>query len=151
MIIVRQALHGVGAHFRTRAMEWFMTLMLLLWGIGLIAIPDIFQNPAYAVLSRALTAQTWGGVCLAFGLLRFTALFVNGTFKETLYSRYSPMVRAAFSFLSCGIWLTIALSFYASGVLGLAVGLYMLVLGFEVYCACLCAIDTDRALRNVAA
>lgn len=114
---------GVRHGFPSRRAEWIMGIGALLWaGRWLFDPRDNFISPATGQLSSAwaglryLFGADWvfAGGMVAIALARLIALTVNGTFHETWYARWSPVVRGVTAAL-CGIcWLAIWLSSAAS-------------------------------------
>jgi hypothetical protein len=103
---------GVKQHFDVRLAEWGCALILLNWGVALLAPGDTFAlSAAYQGLARIWSETTWGYACLLIGGARVIALTLNGTFAHTRYGRLSPHVRAVFSLLSCFFWFQIVFGF----------------------------------------
>lgn len=114
MIIVRVA-RGISEHFPTRASEWGFSGLLIWLGALFLEYPALFDaSLSYGGLARIADETVWGSACITIGLLRLVALVVNGTFAGTWYGRWSPHVRAACAFLSCGIWFPVFAGFLAS-------------------------------------
>lgn len=106
MIIFRIA-RGIRVHFPTRVSEWIMTGAVLGWATVLGADHNTFgSSPSFVVLAHYGSEEAWAFLCLFVGLLRLTALTVNGTFRTF---RYSPHLRGMASFIACVFWGQIAL------------------------------------------
>lgn len=114
MIIVRMA-RGITEHFPARASEWHFSILLIGLGHLFFQYPALFDaSLSYGGLARLADETIWGAVCVAVGLLRLTALVINGTFAGTWYGRWSPHVRGVCAFLSCGVWFPIFAGFLVS-------------------------------------
>lgn len=135
MIVVR-VLRGIQSHFPNRVAEWFLSVALLNWGLILLGTSsDIFTvYNTYAGLARLATEFTWGILATSIGLLRLTALVINGTFYDTWYSAYSPHVRGMTSFFSCFFWTQIVLSHIVIIPLSPAIAIYATFLFMDVWC-----------------
>lgn len=106
MIIVRVAT-GIREHFPQRVSEWLMTAAILGWAAVLASDAQTFEvSPSFAILAAYGSEARWAWVCFLVGMVRLTALVVNGTFRRF---RYSPHLRGAASFIACVFWGQIAL------------------------------------------
>lgn len=113
---------GIKHGFPLRYIEWIMGVGALVWSMKWLLDPaDNFQSVsgAWDGLRFWFHSDTLFSGSMSFvALMRLTALTVNGTFRETVYARYSPIVRGITAML-CGIaWLFILLSTAASGTQG---------------------------------
>ena len=111
---------GVRHSFPTRWLEWLMAVYITWWGVSFIGVsPD--PNPAIAAKSawHDLTfwapIPIWSLLMILIGVARLLALAINGTFRDTIYSQYSPVVRGACAFLSGVVWAFVALSSLSAG------------------------------------
>jgi len=84
--------------FRQRQMEWCLAFGSLAWGGLVLANPEAFDRPFYAPLKRIGSAETWGAVMLAVGILGLVALFINGFWKRT------PLLRQIASVIRMLMW-----------------------------------------------
>ncbi len=85
---------GVCAHFEARFVEGIMAAALTFWGFNLAGDGTAWANPAaWEGMFRIASEEVWGAICLAVGDLWLLGLTINGTFANTWYSRYSPVVR----------------------------------------------------------
>lgn len=122
MILVR-VFDGVKHSFPDRKIEWIMGLWTVIWAAKWFFDPaDNFQNAAthsWDTLAY-LFGQEWifSGLMLLIGCVRVAALTVNGTFHDTLYARYSPLVRAGTAFLCACCWTLIWFSVMRTGLQG---------------------------------
>ena len=115
MIILRIA-DGIYEHFPARVSEWIMTCAILGWSAVLAADPLTFStSPSFSVLATYAGETGWSFICLAVGLLRLSALIVNGTFRTF---RYSPHLRGVASVIACVFWGQIALGVFVAWWLG---------------------------------
>ena len=114
---------GVWHSFPSRRWEWLFAWAAVGWSARWLFDPiDNFVTVSGAWDGlAALFHYDWlfAGLMFLAGLARLAALTVNGTFTETVYARYSPLVRSITAAI-CGIfWLLIWLSSIASGGQGL--------------------------------
>ena len=148
MIVVRVA-RGITDHVPARASEWALALVLVNWGWTLLLPGSVFQTSAVFIeMARWASENQWGWACFAMGMIRFSALFVNGTFPSF---RYSPHIRSAMSFLACAFWFTISIGIFQANVptTGLAVYPVLLLLDmYNAYRAAGDARDADEAAKN---
>lgn len=130
--IVVRIVDGVGHHFPVRSLEWCFSFFLFGWGVICMLRPDLFyRSAAFSDILRTMPQSVWSSLCMFIGAGRVIALLVNGTFAGTLYSRFSPHVRAGFGILSCFFWFTISLSLISNEVTpGLAI--YPVIMLFEI-------------------
>lgn len=133
---------GIADHFKLRVAEWFATLLLLQFGLIIIATPNVFSiTPGFRVMAEWADQSVWGFGCLAVGGAHFAALTINGTFRGF---RYSPHIRALACALACYLWLQITLGIYLSGSGSTGVGTYRLVLGLEFWNFVRACLDARR-------
>lgn len=138
---------GIRSHFEMRFIEWLMGFTLVWWGLRLIGENDAWSNEAAWIgLTQYLPENTWGWISIALGLARLIALAINGTFQNTIYSRFSPMVRGITSIASGAMWLLVFLSVNATQTSG--GGIYHLPLVLELWCMRHAWKDTGRARHN---
>lgn len=124
---------GVKTHFEARFSEWLAAVSLTFWGNRIAAESVAFTNPeAWAGLLRYMPENAWGYLCIAAGTAWLMALTVNGTFANTVYSKYSPTVRGVCAIVSAVIWLQVNLSVFAANSSG--TGIYPLPLILSVWC-----------------
>ncbi|WP_309084143.1 hypothetical protein [Chelativorans sp.] len=106
MIVLRLAT-GIREHFPQRVSEWVLTGAILGWAAVLSGDGNTFANaPSFSELARMADEDTWAVICLVVGLLRLTALVINGTFRAF---PYSPHMRGLASFAACIFWGQVAL------------------------------------------
>lgn len=110
-------LAGIADHFVLRASSWIMSLVLFGVGIVFYQNPGTFVDPPkayqYVFAYKVFNQETWGTLCIYVGVARLFALCVNGTYKSIPYTNH---VRAIGSFLSCFLWLQIALGVWSEGL-----------------------------------
>jgi hypothetical protein len=145
---VIRAINGVREHFDTRITEWAMALMLGSWGLNLLdpAVSFSFAPAAWKNLIAVPFMDNefkWGWAAIFLGAARTVALILNGTFPGTVYSRYSPNVRALVAFLGALIWFQVAMSVGAVPSPGRLT--YLLPLTLEIWCVFHASRDTGRA------
>jgi len=101
---------GIAHSFPTRYLEWILALTAMMWGARLLAPGDIFVSTDLFQLLAFLPDVWWGWMMIAAGTARVIALAINGTFRDTVYSRYSPFARGITAFFSMMFWLAVAVS-----------------------------------------
>lgn len=113
MILIR-IVDGVRHSFPDRKIEWIMTVWAMGWAAKWFFDPaDNFATPSHAwdTLQYLFGSETFfSGLMLLTASARMAALTINGTFHDTVYSRYSPLVRGVTAFLCGMFWLLIWLS-----------------------------------------
>ena len=151
MVIVR-VYRDVARHFPSRRSEWVLSIISMVWGLVVMAPGSVFEQSAGWSEMRAIMSEDWWGFwAFTLGFLRFVALFVNGTFHTTVYSHYSPHVRAACSFLTCLLWTQIVYGLVKSGHPGTGLAVYpgLLLLDISnVFVAMSDAGELDRSKAN---
>jgi hypothetical protein len=107
MVFVR-IVAGVRHSFPDRKIEWIMGIWAFVWSAKWFFDPaDNFVSPTHSWDTLAyLFGQEWifSGLMMVTGAARLAALTINGTFHDTLYARYSPLVRAATAFFCACCW-----------------------------------------------
>lgn len=112
--------HGVRHGFPGRWLEWVMGAFIIVWGARLLDSSNSFVTPSHAWdgLAHWAPDYVWGTAMILVGVLRILALLINGTFRDTLYSQYSPLVRAMSAGLCGSLWLFVELSVASVGTQG---------------------------------
>lgn len=121
-----RVIDGIVEHFPARRSEWALAAMMATVG-ALLLDPAVTFTPGvmlFQTLSAVATENEWGWACLGFGGARLIALFINGSFANSYWSRWSPHIRGAFAFLSCFFWLTITFGLLVSFKPYFALGIY---------------------------
>jgi len=129
-------------YFRTRAIEWMLALVTLLWGIILLSPGTQFNSAAYRELSAWADETVWGWFCLILGLARLLALFVNGAL------RYSPIIRSSIAGVSFNFWIAVSLGFWDGGATT-ALAVYPMFALFDFLLACLIGIEAGQVAAQM--
>jgi hypothetical protein len=138
---------GIRAHFEARFVEWVMAICITFWGWTLIGDGTAWSNKqAWAGMLRIASEEAWGGICIAAGGLWLLALTINGTFANTWYSRYSPVVRGLAAWTAAMIWFQVYTSVVAAGTSGS--GIYPLPLALSIWCVFHAWRDIGRGTRT---
>jgi hypothetical protein len=138
---------GVRSHFEARFVEWVMATTLTFWGFNLAGDSQAWANPtAWEGMLRIASEETWGATCLAVGGLWLLALTINGTFGNTWYSRYSPVVRGCMAGAAAMIWFLVYTSVVTAQTSGS--GIYPLPLALSIWCVFHAWRDVGRAGTN---
>lgn len=122
-------------HGRPRALDWGCALLILGWGLALLAPGEtLSSSPAYAnILSRASEAA-WGWLCISVGLIHAIALLVNGRAYEGM-----PIVRAFAAVIGATLWGQFAYGFVtvsaSMGIVSLGIPATIVPLVLNLYCA----------------
>ena len=136
--------YGVVDHLRLRTISWIMSMNMIGFGLILLANPDAMSLPGrtvlYVDLLRWASERHWGMTCIAIGVFRLVALFINGTFPSF---PWSPYMRAFGSFLSCLFWFTIELGALQASELILAIDVYGIFLLFDIISLYTAALEMD--------
>jgi hypothetical protein len=165
-----RVVRGIGKHFPTRRSEWIMGLTLTGIGIWVLTHPNVFALPQLSIMASYISESGWGAACLIAGLLRLTALTVNGTLYEiqelrlsqnhiarmlVAYSKFSPHVRAGMALLGCFFWFSCFFGLVAAGLMGIPIGwgvvLYAGLFLLDLSNAASATIDADKVHRDVPA
>lgn len=137
---------GVRSHFEARVTEWIMGFATVNYGIGLVGSNDAWTNSlAWAGMLRYMPENAWGWFCILAGTARLVALALNGTFADTVYSRYSPHVRGITAFASAVFWFMVIMS--VSAVASSGSRIYPLPLALEVWCLHRAWVDAGRGVK----
>jgi hypothetical protein len=92
------------AYMQTRMLEMGLAGLMITCGATLLWPGDTFASPVYAVLVQWMTEEQGGLFLLTVGILRMTALIINGRWRS------SPIARIAGCLTGCGFWFTFAVS-----------------------------------------
>ena len=90
-------------HFRVRALEWGLAWIMLGIALGLLHPYPSLDQPAFAPIREWGDDLFWAIVLGALSSVRMLALWRNGGWVP------SPLIRAATSVLSTGVWSLMAL------------------------------------------
>lgn len=97
--------------FGPRWTEWLGAMALVFAGLGLLHPYHAFDNPSFAIFDF-LDEVYWGGFMLFVGVLRFTALVINGRRK-----RVTPWMRLTGAVISFMIFAGFSVGLLLSGVM----------------------------------
>lgn len=125
-VVIVKIFDGVAKHFPIRRSEWINAGMMMGWGALLTYQPALFESsPIYSHMAKMGDELIWGFWTVVIGAVRLAALFINGSFHDRWYSRYSPFVRAVMSLASCFLWVQLLIGIYASGATPPGIVLYV--------------------------
>lgn len=131
---------GVARTFPARAVEWLISGILVSWGVFLLTHPQLFaENPVFDNLDQTAPQYMWGGMAVMAGIIRATALWINGHWTRT------PMIRVITSFVSAFIWTQVFLGVAQSRVDAVQIVLYPWFIAGDIYSALRAASDAYRA------
>ena len=114
--------------FPIRVTEWLLAGIMLSWSIVCWNLtPELWSAPLYSGLARLAAQNTWAFFAFWIAVIRLAALTINGAWRP------SPHLRAAGAFLSCFMWLQIALGIFASPITTTGVAIYPWLLLADIY------------------
>jgi len=118
--------HLIRLNYPDRRIEWFLGIVLLLWGCILQLNPDLFEaGGSYGPLADLMPQPVWAALCLGAGAARIAALLINGAYRRT------PHLRALTAFIACLFWYYISIGFYQSGAFSTGLAVYPVALWFD--------------------
>lgn len=124
-------------HFRIRALEWGLAVIMLNVGLVLIQPADTFRNPAFHTMGRWAPESVWALGCLFFGSLRLLALWRNGAWMP------SPWLRLGTSVVSALFWLQVLLGVVSASVLPLGLAFFPAFVAADLYSVWRAAQDAE--------
>lgn len=146
--MVKRIWRGIADHFRLRATEWFAAGVLIVLGRKMYFPPPTFPtSESWRVMAEQMSEESWGLIFLGIGLLRLSALTINGTFTGF---RFSPLIRCVTAFLACGLWLQVVMSIFESSPNGTGFEMYRMILILELYNLWRAGVDTGIVLKRSA-
>jgi hypothetical protein len=127
---------------RTRALEWMLTTLLIVWSVQMIRMDPTDVPDTYQILVALMKPVHWGTAGVIVAMFRLAALYVNGWWRRT------PIIR----FLGCAaggmFWMAIGFLQYATAARGVdlspGVAYYAVYLVFEGWCAVSTGYDVHR-------
>jgi hypothetical protein len=103
-------------------MEWWMAFHTALFGLILLGMPDLFDQPAWTgFASWGISEAALGWVMVLLGFGRIGGLIINGARKNV-----TPMIRQVSAGIGCLIWFGIVYGFASSGVVSTWLAIYPL-------------------------
>lgn len=131
-------------HFPARWPEWFMSGVSFAWGVYVVFHPEIFVQPETQALFAGMArmagslppAALWGLSVVILGLVRASALFVNGAYTRT------PAIRLCMSFASAFVWTQVFVGLIRSGVPNPSLVVYAGLVVLDIVSAYRAATDT---------
>lgn len=129
--------------FPFRALEWLLAVFMIGWGLILLH-PD--YNPAGTTWGSGLFVtiphELFGRACLVVGLIRFTALLINGMWWRT------PFARLITTFAANLLWVCIVFGLVSSDTLNTGWAIYPACVIAELYNAFRSADDSVKSWRS---
>jgi len=131
-------------HFPARWPEWFMAGTSFMWGAYIALHPQVFTQEATKEILAGMAAMSgefppaalWGLSTVVLGMVRGTALFVNGTYTRT------PMIRLVMSFASAFVWTQVCVGLLMTGVPNMGIVVYAGLVVMDIVSAWRAATDT---------
>jgi hypothetical protein len=92
-----------------RLTEWLFACMMIGWGLWLL-VPEweTFQSPQYVLLRSLASEPVWGVWSVAIGVIRVSALYINGAHRRT------PLVRAICAGFGVVWWMVLSFLFFST-------------------------------------
>lgn len=90
--------------FPTRASEWALGTMLLIWSALMVIEPALLSNSRLRGMLLIFDQDTWAMIALIVGGGRLLILGVNGAWRRT------PHLRSGAAFISCFFWFQLTIS-----------------------------------------
>jgi hypothetical protein len=147
MIVIR-IVKGIKDHFSIRVAEWGLAVILINWGLRLIFPDNVFQSDvSFSSMETFFSETFWAFYCIIVGVLRLLSLTINGTFRNTIYAKYSPLCRGTMASLSCLFWSQILISIITVVPLSPHFAVYSVLLALDIYCV---ATTLNEAGKQVA-
>lgn len=138
-------------HFREtfpfRVAEWFMSVIMIGWGLVLLHPEYDAAASSWAdTLFGRVAPEVFGILCLVVGLIRFSALLINGLWWRT------PFARLVTTFAANFLWVLIVFGLAASDTLSTGWAVYPVFVVIECYNAFRSADDSRKswAVRKAA-
>lgn len=123
IVVTTQAIvKRILSRFRSRVLEWEHAIIMTLWGVIVVYNPTIFNDAGYVAFVGG--SLFWGSVVIIAGLVRISALCVNG-----YMARPTALVRAFAAASGILMFAAISLGFLFSWRWSTALAVYP-VLGF---------------------
>lgn len=98
-----------GKHCENRRLEWWMAAALCLTGVEFVIWPDSLARSKLQFMLDMVGSSRFTVFYLFFGILRLTALFLNGQGKPwTAYARILGALAGAFAWFQMAMSLVIA-------------------------------------------
>lgn len=91
---------------QTKILEWLCSFQLIIWGLWLLYVSTFATVSALQIIFIPKDyVNLWAFTAITVGVLRATALYINGHWRKT------PIIRGITSIISATIWGQIALNF----------------------------------------
>lgn len=108
--------------FGPRMMEWFMGFHTLMWGLVLLSVEKLFDQPAWSGFRAIFGSEAiLGWLMVILGVLRLIGLVINGARKDV-----TPLIRQISAGIGCLIWVGISYCYASSNVLSTWLAIYPL-------------------------
>ena len=130
----------------TRAVEYMLAWCIICWSGTTFVFADVMAGPAYVYMMALAPEKMWGAFGVSFGLLRVSALIVNGSWRRTPILRF---IGAGAGFIW---WVTIGGLFWQAVRHGAQpfpmLGAYPVLAFFEAYSCNRCGQDA-KAMNSL--
>ncbi len=128
--------------FPFRALEWLLAVIMIGWGLILLHPEFDAARSTWATgLFIQFSPDLFGRACLVVGLIRFTALLINGMWWRT------PFARLVTTFAANLLWVCIVFGLVASDTLNTGWAIYPAFVVAEFYNAFRSADDSMKSWR----
>lgn len=126
--LFRMMIIKLQSHFPLRVTDWLAAGILTSWGFCCLALPpQAWELPVHEGLARIAGQPVWGIAATGLGLVRMTALFINGAVRRT------PHVRAIGAFLSAFLWLQLSFAMFMTSMPTISVAIYPWLFVADIY------------------
>ena len=129
-------------HGNSRTVEYLLALLLVGWGATVACYSHtVLSGPTTKNLLMVASAPTWAALALGVGLLRITALVINGAWQRT------PLLRFAGAAVGLMWWTTLG-ALYLDAIMSGAptfpnLSIYPIFVFFEAYSCFRCGQDAN--------
>lgn len=142
---VELLIHRASKETPTRAVEYLLAWLMMVWGFALALPGDILsRSPQYVYLIAVAPESAWAAFSLTVGFLRLVALVINGGMP-----RGTPIMRFIGAGFGCSFWIVLGVLYWTAIRNGSppfpAVGFFAVFFFFEGYSCYRCAQDFSRA------
>lgn len=105
--------------FGPRILEWFISFVMVQWGVVLLLPFDSMESPAWAFMRSVASEESWGLFFTLTGMIRLSGLIVNGSLP-----RVTPHIRIYAAMFGFMVWTGVSYSFAVSGVFSTWIAVY---------------------------
>lgn len=138
--------HADSERSPTRAVEYLLAWCITCWSATIFLFAGTMDGPSYLYIREVAAESVWGAFGIGFGVLRISALIINGAWRRT------PLLRFVGAMSGFMWWITIGGLFYLGVKSGAQpfpmLGCYPVLAFFEGYSCFRCGQDA-KAMRSL--